>query len=820
MKISKQWLLQGCSKEISTNDLVNVLTNAGLEVDAVEKVAPEFNNIVTGVVKTCVKHPDATKLSVCTVDVGTGEILDIVCGAANVREGLKVAVAKVGCKLSPTFEIKPSEIRGVASNGMLCSEEELGTAVKSDGILELDQDIDIGLCIRDVLHLNDEIIEIDLTPNRGDCLSLLGLRQELVANLDVTFENTVNPSADLSTLEESSSLTIDLKASEACPQYFAAQIQGVDNSKPVPLWLKERLRRSGIASNNLIADITNLVMLETGQPLHAFDASTIGDVITVRYGNNEKVTLLDASEIEVMPNTLVIANESNVLALAGVMGCDSSKVTESTHSVVLEAAHFDPIVIAGKTRDYNVVSDAAYRFERGVDSEITCSAFARAIYLIQTLATDSDHASETFVASSVVKDYLPNLKQIAIEANDINSVLGTSLDLSQITDIFTRLNFKISKQSDTLLIEVPVRRFDITIKEDLIEEIARLIGYDKLPRAIYQSVANASADGVSNYKSDADTTYDLVYSIKQRCASLGLSEVVNYSFIDQTENALFCESEAVTLLNPISSDLSVMRSSLIPGLIKNIKTNLSRQKNNIQIFEIGNCFSGSLSQVTQDLNIAGLLYDNGNAPLWKGSSAVDFYSAKAILEEIALILNVYIECDAYVDHEIYHPGQCAKITVKASKEDVGIEAGYIGRVHPKFAETCSVPSDTYMFELKLEAVQDHLKDAKVASVQCPLPSKMPEVERDLAFLLSKNITYNQCLQVINGVSRDHSICSVLKDVNLFDVYTGENVPSDSKSLAFRFRFQSEDKTLTDVDIDPYLQAIIKAMGEHYSAQLR
>ena len=578
MKLSEHWLREKVNPELNHAALVEQLTMAGLEVDGVEAAAPAFSGILIGKVISTSSHPDATKLTLCKIDVGSEELLDIVCGAANVRADLKVAVATVGAVLPGGLKIKKAKLRGEISLGMLCSTSELGLSEKSDGIMELPQESPIGVCVRKFLNLDDQIIEIDLTPNRGDCLSLRGVAREVgalnnMAWQDLEIEDVAIDSNEL--------MAVQVDEPSYCPNYLCRVVTDINVKAKAPQWLIERLRRSGLRSNSLVVDITNYVMIEFGQPMHAFDADKISGKIIVRLSKqDELITLLDEQEIKLKAGTLVIADEQKVLAIAGIMGGLESAVTDSTTKVVFESAHFTAEKLAGVARSYGLATDSSYRFERGVAPELQQKAMQRATSLLQRFA--GGLAGELTVVTN--QEFMPHDKEITLSKRNVSRLLGMDFTIDQISDYLIRLGMtvKITEKDDALIVNVPAFRFDISIEADLIEEVARVHGYNEIPLTPIMSHFQAHKSSETKFDSEA---------LRLLLVDLGYSESINYSFVCPDKQALvYSCSDTVDLLNPLSKELSQMRQGLMVGLLNACSFNLSRQVSQQKLFEIGLCF--------------------------------------------------------------------------------------------------------------------------------------------------------------------------------------------------------------------------------------
>ena len=609
MKLSENWLREWVNPDFDVQVIAEKLTQAGLEVDSVSPVAGDFSGVLVGQVKSVVAHPDADKLRVCEVDVAGDALLHIVCGASNVREGLKIPVAVVGAVLPGDFKIKKAKLRGEPSFGMLCSAKELGLAESSEGLMELPADAPVGSDIRDYLALNDFTIEVDLTPNRSDCLGVAGIARELgvISRTNLTPVAINEVAASVQT-----TFPVLVEAKQACPNYIGRVIENINPDAKTPLWMQEKLRRSGLRSLSAVVDITNYVMLELGQPMHAFDLQKLQQSIIVRFAKaDEKLTLLDGQQVEIAEQTLVIADASGPLALAGVMGGETTAVDDKTTSLFLEAAFFTPDAIAGQARSYGLHTDSSHRFERGVDPQLAQQAMQRATQLILEIA--GGQAGPLTVVSE--ESALPEIPQILLRANRIKRVLGIELDAAEVEEQLTRLGLEVTAVRDGWLVMVPSFRFDINIEVDLIEELGRLYGYDRLPQT--RPEISVLPGAISEKQLATERLQSLL-------VDRGYFEAITYSFVDPTLQKHFADSdiEPIKLANPISADLSVMRHSLWPGLVQAMVYNLNRQHDRIRLFEVGRVFRGNwlISNsicVLADWSMAMLILINGRKKIVK-----------------------------------------------------------------------------------------------------------------------------------------------------------------------------------------------------------
>ncbi|MDH5611401.1 MAG: phenylalanine--tRNA ligase subunit beta [Gammaproteobacteria bacterium] len=794
MKISEQWLRAWVNPAISTAEMCDQLTMAGLEIDSVEPVAGAFNNVVVARVVSLEKHPDADKLNVCQVTDGK-ETLQIVCGASNVRAGLVIPLAKIGAELpgageNEIFKIKPAKLRGVESSGMLCSEKELGLAEQADGLMELSEDAPIGADIREYLGLDDNCIEIDLTPNRGDCLSIAGVARELGAlnQCQVTAEACAPVAAS-----SDASFPVEILATEACSHYVGRVVTGINCAAKTPVWMLERLRRSGIRGLGPVVDITNYVMLELGQPMHAFDLATLTGGIQVRFAKkNEKITLLDGKCIELDEETLLIADHAKALALAGVMGGEGSGVSDATTSIFLESAFFKPENIAGKARGYGLHTDSSHRFERGVDPQLQVRAIERATELVLAICGGEAGA----VIEKTTEAYSTAGQAIHLRQARIERLLGIKMQADEVEAILNRLEMKVKAVDDGWQVTPPSFRFDIAIEADLLEELVRIYGYNNIPRT--------QPDYQGQMK--AQTEYEVSTSVlRSTLVDRGYFEAITYSFIDpKSQKILDPESEAVKLANPISSEMSVMRTSLWPGLIQAVRHNLNRQHNRVRLFETGLCFRPGKDKALDQVNmIAGAICGDLLPEQWSVSpQKVDFFDLKADVE--ALLAHTGEVCIfAAATHPALHPGQSASISID------GEFAGWIGALHPEVMKQLDLDKTIYVFELRLDIVKSAVLPA-FSSL-----SRFPEVRRDLAVVIDKSVTVQSILVCIGEAASD-----LLRNIQVFDIYTGKGIDSGRKSVALGLILQDFSRTLTDQDVETEVEKVVSSLKQKFAATLR
>jgi phenylalanyl-tRNA synthetase beta chain len=792
MKFSEQWLRGWVSPQVSRDDLVARLSMAGLEVDSVTPVAGAFNGVVVGEVLTTEQHPDADKLRVCQVSDGN-ETFQVVCGAPNVRPGLKIPFAKIGAQLPGDFKIKKAKLRGVESNGMLCSQAELQVGEGNDGLFELPADAPAGKDIREYLELGDVIIELGLTPNRGDCLSLAGLAREVGALYGVPVTHPAIPEV-APAIEDTRS--VEVLAPAACPRYLGRVIRGVDLTRPTPLWMVERLRRADVRSIDAAVDITNYVMLELGQPMHAFDLAQINGGIRVRMAEEgEKLVLLDGQEVALRSDTLVIADHQRALAIAGVMGGEHSGVnTATTQDLFLESAFFEPISVAGKARSYGLHTDASHRYERGVDFNLAHAAMERATALL--LEVTGGEAGPVTEASH--EAHLPSVAPITLRAERVEQMLGLDMGAETIEDLLKGLDLGVSAQSaGQWTVTVPSHRFDISLEVDLIEELGRLYGYNRLP------VRYPQARLAPQLRTEAKAELP---GLRRLLVARGYQEAITYSFIDPKQFELFNPGvKPLTLANPISSDMAAMRVSLLPGLVQALQHNLNRQQSRVRLFESGLRFVGQLGELKQEPMLAGVACGTRLPEGWaQGDAKVDFFDIKADVEAVlghagALAAFTFVPGS----HPALHPGQTARI------ERNGQEVGYVGALHPELQKKLGLDRPVFVFELVLEAV-----------VEGRLPkfkelSRFPEVRRDIALLVDQTVAGEAVLQVIR-----ENAGQWLTDLRLFDVYQGKGIDPHRKSLAVGLTWQHPSRTLTDDEVNSTTSEILTSLEHRLNATLR
>ena len=792
MQFSEQWLRTFVDPQLDSDALGHLLTMAGLEVEEAEPAAPAFAGVVVALIVEADKHPNADKLKLCKVDAGTGELLQIVCGAPNAAAGMKVPCAKVGALLPGNFAIKPAKLRGVESFGMLCSARELGLSDDHGGLYVLPEDAPLGADIRDYLGLDDTLFTIKLTPNRADCLSLEGVAREVAANTGAALRST--PVVPV-TSRFDARRAIVLDEPHACPRYCGRILRGVDARAQTPEWMLRRLARSGIRSVSAMVDVTNYVMLELGQPLHAFDNTTLQGAIHVRYPRNgEQVLLLNEQTVTPAADTLLIADEARALALAGIMGGEDSGITLETTEVFLESAFFAPDAIAGRARDYGFGSDASHRFERGVDFALAPRALERATQLILEICGGEAGPVEEAIAA----DRLPARQAVRLRTARTRRLLGIALDDDAIQMLLERVHLSVRRDGEDFLVTPPSWRFDIEIEVDLVEEIARLHGYDNIPAVPPQG---------SLMMLPSTEHARPVWAVRHLLAARGYQEVVNFAFVEEVWERDFCANVApIRLANPIASQLSVMRSSLIPGLVGTLATNRKRQIDRVRVFEVARVFERKadgepVAGFQQTMRTAGLAAGPALSEQWgERSRAVDFYDVKADLEALFAPRCLTFE---RLSHPALHPGRGANVRLG------GQTIGVIGELHPVWVQRYDLGTAPIVFEVELEA-----------TLRARMPSyseisRMPAVVRDLALVVGLDVTAARVIDSLRSAAPE-----VVREIALFDVYHGKGIDPDKKSLAFRVLMQDTQRTLEDGEVDAVVAVLVKQAETALGARLR
>ena len=795
MKFSEAWLRQWVNPPLGSEELLFQMTMAGLEVDGTEPAAETFSGVVVAEIISAEQHPDADKLRVCQVTTGA-EKFQVVCGAPNAHAGLITAYAQVGAVLPGNFKIKKAKLRGVESFGMLCSSQELGLGEDADAIMALEHPVgaDLAEIAGADLPLDDLTVDVDLTPNRGDCLSLKGLAREVgvLNNLEVTFPQ-ISPVAAVT----DRTFPVTLEAGAECPRYLGRIIEGVDLSQASPSWLTERLRRSGLRSIDPVVDVTNYVLIELGQPMHAFDLDRLNSAITVRMAKpDDSLVLLDGQQVALDAQTLVIADAGGPVAMAGVMGGKNTGVQPDSQNIFLECAFFAPIAIAGTARRYGLHTDASHRYERGVDFELQADAMERATEILLSIVGGSPGPLvETLDAAS-----MPTQPSVRLRENKLNQILGISVDVTRVDEALQRLDFKVLDRAEVndgieWQIVAPTHRFDIAIEADLIEEVCRIYGYNNIP--VTQPTVQLPL-AVVNLEQHSER------EMREHMAGLGFQEVVTYSFVDPKMEEVLSKGsglQAKALANPMSSEQSVMRTSLLSGLIDAAKKNIARQQDSGRLFEVGLVFKPE-QQLHQDLALGGVLWGRRSLEAWhSGNTEVDFYDAKGVVEALAQWAGVSLGYDTTVS-EVLHPGQSA--TVFHDEKAIGL----VGRLHPRVEKQLDV-EQLYFFEL----------DAGVM-LKRPIRShgavsRYPEVRRDIAVVVDQQVSAKTIMDTL--VAGMDGICT---NITLFDVYQGEGLDSKEKSVALGLTLQSQETTLSEGEINAAAGTAVTLLETHCGARLR
>lgn len=799
MKISEQWLRQWVNPQNTSEQLAEQLTMAGLEIDDRYAVARAFSGVVVGEVISVEQHPDADKLRVTQVNIGDAEPLQIVCGAPNVTVGMKAPVATVGAILpsddAKGFKIKKSKLRGVASNGMLCGASEIDLVDDIDGLLELPEDAPVGTDIREYLGLDNQILDISITPNRGDCFSVRGIAREISVINDLPLQLPEIPDNVVAS-DNGATPAVTVNAVEACPRYLLQSISNIDRSIDTPKWMQDALVQSGLRSHNFLVDVTNYVLMELGQPLHAFDADTIkGDIVVRLAQPDETITLLNEQTVTLTGDELVIADDKGALALAGIMGGQRSSVTDSTTNIVVESAFFNQLAIAARARRFGLHTDASQRFERGVDFELPELALARACDLITSIT--GGEAGQIVTAENL--EHLPAREPITLPIAKVRDVIGIDIEPSEMVRILTQLGFEVEQQNDALICKPPSYRFDMSIKEDLIEEIARIYGYDNIPSVLpYLQVSM-----------DYDDTADLTHGMKLALVDNGYMEAISFSFSDAKLEALLDDEalgEVLALANPISSDLAVMRRTLLSSLLPCVQYNLNRQQPRVRFFETGLSFVGqSISDLVQTPSIALVAVGDVWSEQAYQNRVLDFYDLKHDIEQL---LPAQID-SARIRYErsalsFLHPGQSAELYI----DDIYV--GWLGQLHPNTAKQLDLPT-TWVAQLSLAPLLTIAREQHSITT----PSKFPQVRRDIAILVDSDISLQTLESTVRAAAGD-----LLTDLWLFDVYQGDKVPTGQRSLAFALVWQDATQTLSDEAVKTATDKVVQALTDQHAVQLR
>ena len=786
MQFPYSWLKTQANPDLSADKLEHLLTMAGLEVEEIDTAAPAFSGVVVAEVKSVEKHPDADRLNVTQVNAGTGELVQIVCGAPNVKPGIKVPCSLPGAVLPGNFKIKPTKMRGVPSNGMLCSTNELGLPDDGvDGLHILPEDAPVGTNIREYLDLDDTLFTLKITPNRADCLSVKGIAREVSALTQCAFTPVEIQTASISS-KKKQAVRIDAPAD--CGRFISRVIENVNAKAPTPDWMKQRLERSGIRSISALVDIGNYVMLEIGQPMHVFDADKLsGSLIVRRAQNGETLACLNEKTVTLADNTLVVADEKGVLSLAGLMGGEASAVSDETQNIVLEAAWFAPEIIAGKSRQYGFGSDSSFRFERGVDYRLQADAIERATELVLQICGGAAGAMVE------AQGKLPEAKQVELRLGRLKTVLGVEIPAEQVEIILQHLGLQPEKTAEGFRVTSPSFRFDIEIEADLIEEIGRVYGYENIPDDYTSGRLKMLA---------LPETKRPRFAVYNEMAARGYREVVSYAFVDeQWEQDFAANTHPIRLQNPLAAQYAVMRSTLIGGLVEVLQNNLNRKQNRVRVFEIARVFSkDTADQFVQNERIGGLWYGSVLPEQWgEKTRNVDFYDMKADVE--SLLKNKEVSF-AKTEHPALHPGRAANIVSD------GKVVGFVGELHPKWLQKYDLPQAPLVFEIDMDAVLGREK------TRYQTVSKFQPARRDLAFVMPEAVTHDDLLNALKAAAN-----KLVQEISVFDVYRGMGVPEGMKSVAVKIILQDMENTLTDEVIEPLVAKMIKAAAEK-DAQLR
>lgn len=788
MKISEKWLREWVSPKLDTRALADRLTMAGLEVGAIESVAPVLDRVVVGEIISVAPHPSADKLRLCRVNIGKGKALDIVCGAANAAPGMRAPVALEGATLPGGMKIKQAEVRGVISAGMLCSASELGLAESADGLLSLDKDARPGTPIADYLGLDDATLEIDLTPNRGDCLSIAGIARELAALTGVKIKSPVIKPVSARLRRK---IFVKLDASQDCPRYVGRLIGDINPSAVTPVWMKEKLRRGGIRSIHPVVDVTNYVMLELGQPMHAFDLEKLHGAVHVRHSaKNESLVLLDGNTIKVEQGSLLIADDRQPLALAGIMGGLHSAVSNTTRHLFLESAWFRPEMISVRARSLALQTDSSQRFERGVDPDLQKRAMERATSLLLGIVGGKPGP----VIEQTARRHLPRAASITLRVDRVERLLGMNVPARIIESILKRLGMKLKKSGPNWIVTPPSYRFDIEREADLIEEIARIHGYDKLPirhPRIQMSTRAVAESGVSEPR------------LRAALMDRDYQEVITYSFVDPKIQTLVDPgTPPLALANPISADMAVMRTSLWPGLLQTILYNQNRQQTRVRLFEIGRTFLPRDHDVVQERMLGGAVYGDAMAEQWgTPRRGVDLYDAKADIEALFALAGMGGEVLFRPgQHPALHPGQTAEI------QHHGQRIGLLGLLHPTIQARLGLSQPAVLYELRLSSLgRERIPIFKEFS-------RFPSIRRDIAIIVNENIPAQAVLDCVQK-----SAGSLLVNLELFDEYRGKGIDSGRKSLALGLTLQHSSRTLNEADVEQVMAEVMSTLATELGA---
>ena len=789
MRFSEQWLRTFVDPQIDTNALADKLTMAGLEVEAIEPAAPAFTDVVVGRIASVEPHPNADRLRVCIVDVGGPEKLQIVCGAPNAAPGMLAPTALEGAKLPRDINITHQAVRGVESRGMLCSARELGLSDDATGLLSLDESLTPGTNLRDALSLDDALLTLKLTPNRADCLSIAGVAREVSA---ITGATLSLPTVSKTRVSTQISRDVRIDDFAACPRFVARTIDGINAKAPTPLWMKQRLERSGVRAISAVVDITNYVMLEMGQPLHAYDDRLLDGAVVVRFARDgETLTLLNGQVLRLDAGLLLVCDEKKALGLAGIMGGEHSGIADDTTRVYLEGAFWNPSVIQGKMKRLGFVSDAGYRFERGVDFAGCARAVERATQLIIEIC-GGQAGPLTDQSGS-----LPPRAAVRVRPSRVRRLLGISIGDDVIDDVFNRLHFDHVRDGEAFVVTPPSYRFDLSLEEDFIEEVARLYGYEK--------ISAIPAPHVDRMLPRAEARRTIA-ELKTRLVARDWQEIVTFSFVSSSAESLFerdgdAHRSPIRVLNPIAAQLDVMRTTLLPGLLDTLRTNVSRKADRVRIFEVGRVFRHADPGFEQPLRLGGLSYGDALPEQWGAPSRrVDFFDVKADVDALAAPRRAFA-----IQHVLpwLHPGRSALISID------GATCGFLGELHPRIVSQFDLAHAPIVFELDVDAL-----------LAAPLPvakpvSKFPAVRRDMAVVVDETVSAAALQAALDAVKPPH-----VDRIEPFDVYRGPRLPAGKKSLAILVLMQDTERTLTDADIDATMRLLTDALSQRFGATLR
>ena len=789
MRFSEHWLRTLVDPPQDSVGLADTLTMAGLEVEDMRSAAPDFSGVVVAQIANVTPHPDAARLRICSVDAGTGLPLQIVCGAPNAAAGMKVPCALPGARLPGGLVIAKATMRGVESAGMLCSAKELGIEDDASGLLALPDDATVGADIRTALDLDDKLLTLKLTPNRADCLSLIGIARDVAA---ATGTPLTVPAFPPVTVTSTARRPIRIEDADACGRFVARVIEGIDPKAPTPEWMRQRLVRSGLRPISAVVDVTNYVMLEQGQPLHAYDLARLDGGIVVRFARvGEKLTLLNGQVLDLEPDLFLVCDEKKPLGLAGIMGGEHSGIGDATTSVLLEGAFWNPSVIQGRSRRLGFTSDAGYRFERGVDFANAAHAVERATQLIQDICGGRAGPLDDVAGTT------PRRDPVRVRTQRVARLLGVALPAADIAQIFTRLGFAFTRTGDDFVVTPPPFRFDLAIEEDFVEEVARLYGYANIPTApsAHRLAMLPDPEGASP-----------LAALQDRLVARDWQEVITFSFVANALEAALHPGRAddaapVAVLNPIASQYDVMRTTLAGGLVEVLRTNLARQQDRVRIFESGRVFRRDGEQLDQPLLLGGLACGDAAPEQWGSPKrALDFFDVKGDLE--ALVAPRQLST-VRSQHPALHPGRSARVMID------GRDAGWLGEMHPRLVKHFELPRAPVAFELDLAALIERSIPAAV-----PIP-RLPVARRDLAVVVDAGLPAHTVTDALEAAG----VARVLA-IRLFDVYRGPGIADGKKSLAILVLIQDTERTLTDAEIDETAGELLRVLQDRFGATLR